>query len=147
MTGTMGVSDAERDRTVKALTRHCGEGRITLDELEERIERAFAARERAELVELTRDLPVERDPVPAATPVAPPARRDLGGAVERGSEVALKVHTVVFLGVVGLLVAIWLLTAPFGYPWPIWVAVPWGAGLAIHAGVHKAVSAANANRA
>ena len=149
----MALSDDERDRTVKALTRHCGDGRITLDELEERIELAFAAQTRAELIELTRDLPSDEQLLGAPrfaerTPVLrDPVRTPVMHTVEHGSEVALKIHAVVFLAVMGLLIAIWILTTPFGYPWPIWVAIPWGAGLAIHAGVHKAVSAANGTRA
>jgi hypothetical protein len=149
MADTMSISEEERDRTVKALTKHCGDGRITLDELEQRIELAFAAQTTAELRELVRDLPSDTQllgvtrvpPSPALqphpSPTAPPPA--LRHHVAHGSEIALRVHTVVFLSVMALLVAIWVM-AGFGYPWPIWVAMPWGAALAIHAGVHKAVA-------
>ena len=149
MAGTMSVSDAERDRTVKALTRHCGDGRLTLDELEQRIELAFAAETSAELMELVRDLPKDDllavtgvTPSPALqrhpSPVPTPHRHHLQASSKKAGEIALRVHTVVFLSVMAFLVAIWVL-AGFGYPWPIWVAMPWGTALAIHAGVHKAV--------
>jgi hypothetical protein len=64
-----GISDAERDRVVRELTRHCGDGRLTLDELEERISIAAAATTRAELDALFEDLPT--GPPAPATPTAP----------------------------------------------------------------------------
>lgn len=151
MAGAMSVSESERDRTVKALTKHCGEGRITLDELEQRIELAFTAETSDELRELVRDLP--KDELLATTGMAPspalqrhprpPATRahdghHLRASSKKAGEVALRVHTVVYLSVMAMLVAIWVL-AGFGYFWPIWTAMPWGTALAIHAGVHKAI--------
>lgn len=41
-------------------------------------------------------------------------------------------HLVVYAAVLGLLVAIWLLTTPGGYFWPIWPALGWGLGLVLH---------------
>lgn len=58
------ASDADRERVVQALRRHCAEGRLTADELDERLDRAFAARTLGELDRLVIDLPGEvRDPV------------------------------------------------------------------------------------
>jgi hypothetical protein len=70
-----GISDADRDRVVRELTRHCGDGRLTLDELEERISIAAAATTRAELDALFEDLPTG-PPAPATptTPIASPSR-------------------------------------------------------------------------
>jgi Domain of unknown function (DUF1707) len=51
------ASDAERDRTAQALSAHAGEGRLTLAELSERVDAAYAARTRGELEALVRDLP------------------------------------------------------------------------------------------
>jgi Domain of unknown function (DUF1707) len=51
------VSDAEREATVVRLREAGGEGRLTLEELAERVERADAARTRGELDTLTADLP------------------------------------------------------------------------------------------
>jgi DUF1707 SHOCT-like domain len=51
------VSDAERDAAVAQLRVAGGEGRLTLEELADRVERADAARTRGELEALTADLP------------------------------------------------------------------------------------------
>jgi hypothetical protein len=53
----MRASDADRERVVAALKEHCSAGRLTLDELPDRVERAYAAATLAELGDLTRDLP------------------------------------------------------------------------------------------
>ena len=51
------ASQDERDRVVDQLRTHAGEGRLELDELEERIDKALRARTRGELTALLRDLP------------------------------------------------------------------------------------------
>jgi hypothetical protein len=51
------ASDAERDATVDRLREAAAEGRLTLDELSDRIEAAAGAGMRSELVALTSDLP------------------------------------------------------------------------------------------
>ena len=51
------ASDADRDRTVAALREHVAEGRLTLEEFDERSERAYAARTLRELAALQTDLP------------------------------------------------------------------------------------------
>jgi hypothetical protein len=63
------VSDADREATVVRLREAGGEGRLTLEELAERVERADAARTRRELDALTADLPAStgaRVPLPDA---------------------------------------------------------------------------------
>ena len=77
------ASDAERDATVGLLQRSFSEGRLTLAEFDDRTSRAYAARFRSELIELTHDLPVahhEHDATPAARPHGTPARRVTGGS-------------------------------------------------------------------
>jgi hypothetical protein len=141
----MEVDDAERDRVVRALTRFCGDGRLTLDELEERVAEVYAATTTADIQHALRQLPAVRDAdataraggdaaqAPAGAPmIRMPAERSSG----RG-DVALRVHLVVYLSVIGFLVAIWFLTSPFGYFWPIWPALGWGLAIAIHAGVER----------
>ena len=54
------ASDAERSATVDVLRRHHAEGRLDTTELEERIERCYAAKTRGELDALTADLPWSR---------------------------------------------------------------------------------------
>jgi Domain of unknown function (DUF1707)/Cell wall-active antibiotics response 4TMS YvqF len=51
------ASDAERERTVDALRAAAGEGRLTLEELAERLDHALVARTRDALEPLTADLP------------------------------------------------------------------------------------------
>jgi hypothetical protein len=51
------ASDAERDATVERLSQATGEGRLTLEEFSQRMERATTARTRAELDRLVTDLP------------------------------------------------------------------------------------------
>jgi hypothetical protein len=51
------ASDAEREHTVELLRRHSVDGRLTLEEFANRMERAYEARTREELEELARDLP------------------------------------------------------------------------------------------
>ena len=51
------ASDAEREQTVALLQRSFADGRVTWAELEERAGAAYAARTRAQLRDLTADLP------------------------------------------------------------------------------------------
>ena len=62
----MRISDADRQRVADVLRDAAGEGRIDLDELEERLELTWQAKTYGELVPITLDLQ-------AAGPVAPPA--------------------------------------------------------------------------
>lgn len=62
------ASDAERNRVVAALRDAAGEGRLTLEELAERLDAALGATTREELERLTADLP-------AATGAVQPAAR------------------------------------------------------------------------
>jgi hypothetical protein len=52
------ASDAEREATVVQLREAAAEGRLTVEELTERLDAAYAASTRAELEPLTADLPV-----------------------------------------------------------------------------------------
>jgi hypothetical protein len=55
------VSDAERESVAAQLREHYGDGRLTLDELNERLDRTFAARTYSELNAVTTDLPRSGD--------------------------------------------------------------------------------------
>ncbi|PTH85910.1 hypothetical protein C9J60_22335 [Streptomyces sp. A244] len=59
------ASQADRDRTVDVLRVAAGDGRLTLDELDERLEAALSARTMGELSVLTEDLPVPSGGTPA----------------------------------------------------------------------------------
>jgi hypothetical protein len=115
------ASDAEREAVVARLREHGAAGRLDVDELEERIGAAYAARTHGELARLFDDLPNVR-PVEAMRgqprrPVQPGQRR-------------LSDELRVFAGVNILLVAIWLF-AGAGYFWPVWVMIWWGVALAL----------------
>ena len=63
------ASDAERERVVEQLRDHALAGRLTVDELDERSARAYAAVTRSQLAGLLVDLPT---PVPERRPAPPP---------------------------------------------------------------------------
>jgi Domain of unknown function (DUF1707) len=54
---TLRASDTDRERAVDRLRVHCAEGRIAPDELAERLERAYRARDIGDLQALFDDLP------------------------------------------------------------------------------------------
>jgi hypothetical protein len=58
------VGDADREAVAAQLREHYADGRLTLDELNERLDQAFAAKTRADLNTVLRDLP--HAPWPAA---------------------------------------------------------------------------------
>lgn len=64
------VSDAERHQVAEVLRQAAGEGRIDLEELDERLEATFSAKTYADLVPITEDLPdVGTRPLPVQRPV------------------------------------------------------------------------------
>ncbi|TML34470.1 MAG: DUF1707 domain-containing protein [Actinobacteria bacterium] len=112
------ASDAERERAVETL-RHCyADGRISDSELEERVERAYAARTRGELDALFADLPMQR------------ARRH-ARAMGKMNRAALRAHASTYALVNGGLIGVWAATGagPF---WPGWPMGWWGAFLGWH---------------
>ncbi len=66
------ASDADRERAADRLRHAAGVGRLTIDQLDERLNAAYAARTRAELERLVVDVVVEDEPEPAhRMPVRP----------------------------------------------------------------------------
>jgi hypothetical protein len=152
--GRLRVSNAERQAVVDALRVHTGDGRLGIDEFEERSEKAIAARTRDDLRGLLDDLPSEPSldspattwagavPVWEPEPISPSTRRPLEGAVAGHSEVAGHHgagygdrhggwyrhgwNGFVYLSL--LLTAIWWMSGA-GYFWPMWVIVPIGLGV------------------
>jgi hypothetical protein len=57
--GGLRASDADRERTAEVLRQAVAEGRLDIIELEERLERTFAAKTYGELALVTTDLPVD----------------------------------------------------------------------------------------
>jgi DUF1707 SHOCT-like domain len=74
----MRVSDADRDRAAEVLREATGDGRLTFDELEERLTRTYAAKTYADLEEVTSDLPGTGTHPPVTASRAFPAAR-IGG--------------------------------------------------------------------
>lgn len=108
--GQIRVSDAERERLVEELHEHTVAGRLTAEELEERLEVVYAARTRSELEELRADLPVSS--------VA--ARLAL---VERKSRLRRRLVQEAGGSAFASLVcvAVWLVSGADGSFWPGWV--------------------------
>lgn len=65
------AGSADRERTVGVLRAGFTEGRLTRDELDDRIERAYTARTYSDLWALTADLPSGPLPYPGALPAVP----------------------------------------------------------------------------
>ncbi len=51
------ASDADRERVANVLREAAGDGRLTMDELDERLDAVYAAKTYAELEPITHDLP------------------------------------------------------------------------------------------
>jgi hypothetical protein len=67
-TGGIRASDTEREQVVAILQQHFVDGRITAEELSERVDHLFASRTRGALDEVLRDLPPLGQPAAAAAP-------------------------------------------------------------------------------
>jgi hypothetical protein len=78
------ASDAEREAVVARLNQAAGEGRLTMDELSDRLELAYAARTRGDLDPLLRDLPADAGGAVPATAS--------GTAVVSGSSQGKDIH-------------------------------------------------------
>lgn len=77
----MRASDAERERIAEVLRDAVAEGRLDMEEFEERLEAAYTARTHAQLEPLVRDLPA---PGAATAPEPPPADAPGGLAARDG---------------------------------------------------------------
>jgi hypothetical protein len=65
------ASDADRERVANVLREAAGDGRLTMEELDERLEAVYAAKTYAELEPITHDLPGAGHPgAPAPSPAA-----------------------------------------------------------------------------
>ena len=131
----MRASDADRQEVVERLRSALDDGRLKMDEYLERMGVAYEAVTYGDLVPLYRDLPEARlavRPQPAAPPAqVPPPKAEVamrGGFA--GLPTPLKVQWTIWATVVSINVVVWVLvsatTAQLIYPWPLWVAGPWG---------------------
>ena len=84
------ASDADRERVANVLREAAGDGRLTMDELDERLDSVYAAKTYAELEPITHDLPDAGDVhAPASSPAVrlDPAR--FGGVPTSSGAVAI----------------------------------------------------------
>jgi Domain of unknown function (DUF1707) len=93
------IGDAERQEAARQLEQHFAEGRLTWEELDERLQTAYAARVTAELTPLFADLP---DLPP---PPAPPATVRSRGQQMIGQLSSLDMRVFVMLGLLGAVIA------------------------------------------
>jgi Domain of unknown function (DUF1707)/2TM domain len=119
------VSDRERDEVATLLRDHAAEGRLTAEELDERLGAALAARTGSDLDAVLADLPAKRSD----------AERTRRRAAARQGFVS---HATTWAAVSMLLVVIWL-AAGAGPFWPVWAIGFWGFavfkhGRAVHYG-------------
>ena len=113
----MRASDADRERVAELLRDHYAAGRLSDEELAERVEAAFATRTTSELEALTADLPA----------------RSAGHRRRRGAfETSVRIHLTAFVVVNVMLIAIWA-AAGGGYFWPVWPILGAGIGVVGHA--------------
>ncbi|TXK39513.1 DUF1707 domain-containing protein [Nonomuraea sp. C10] len=83
------IGDAEREQTMTALREHFAQGRLTHEELDERLDQALAARTGRDLARITADLPGHG---PARPPGLPPVA-DLGPWPDAASwQEAMRAH-------------------------------------------------------
>jgi hypothetical protein len=139
------AADGDRRRAVAELQEHFVAGRLSSEELGERVEKVLASRTFGELALVLHDLPSiavpPEDQPEAASPTRDrvtrrQARRERHRERRRHGRYGrrgLRAHATSYFMVMGLLVAIWLLTSPGHYFWPIWPILGWGFGLLAHA--------------
>ena len=85
------ASDADRERVAETLREAAGDGRLTMDELDERLDAVYAAKTYAELAPITRDLPDHSGAasVPAPSRAMPADVRQYGGEPTSHTAVAI----------------------------------------------------------
>jgi uncharacterized membrane protein YccC len=109
------ASDQDRERTAAEIRTHFAEGRLTEDELSERLDAVYRARTQGELQALRRDLPMLPATRAQARAELAERRRRLRGEVIQQTGTAL----VPFL----ICTVIWLFAGAQGSFWPAWVAL------------------------
>jgi uncharacterized protein DUF1707 len=107
------VSDQDRERAIRDLREHFAAGRLTEDELDERIQAAYAARTEDELQAVRTDLP--------RLPVTPAERR--AELAERRSQLQRRLVQQSGAGLVpfAICTGVWLAAGASGPFWPVWV--------------------------
>ncbi|MER6943598.1 DUF1707 domain-containing protein [Nonomuraea sp. NPDC000554] len=119
----MRASDVDRDRVAAILREHTADGRITMDEFNERLEQLYKSKTYGELAKLTADLPdVDLRARPAKVAPTPAPRAGMHPGIRAAWGAWAAVSSINWV--------IWLITSIASshliYPWPLWVMGPWG---------------------
>jgi uncharacterized protein DUF1707 len=133
----MRASDLDRDQIVTRLRGAYEEGRLAIDEYVSRMETACQARTYGELAVLCDDLPTATAAASSKTGTSSKTSANLAASPASSTfallPAALKVLWTVWLAIVSVNVVVWATVSLTGqqwvYPWPLWVAGPWGAVL------------------
>jgi Domain of unknown function (DUF1707) len=113
------LSNAERERVLAALKAHYAEGRLSTEELEDRVEDVYRSSTLGEVAVFLRDLPLRG------------LRRLIISRAQRVQRTVLRMHLFTYATVNVSLVAIWTLTSR-GVFWPAWLLIPSTALLGWH---------------
>lgn len=122
---TLRAGDADRDAAAAALREAYAQGRITQDELEQRLDGVHAAKTYGELAPMTSDLP-------SAQPHSSIAEDSEADRRRRG----LRAAWASWAGVAVIVNIVWFASWAAGggsptYYWPIWVMGPWGGAMVL----------------
>ena len=117
------AGDEDRERTAAALGGHYAAGRLTLEEFQQRLDQAYAAKTFGELDDLMTDLPgSDLSPLPSqyggAAPL--PQQRAPGPVQAPGDRSAVRQF---WQALAIITVAAWLISGATG-TWFLWLAVP-----------------------
>ncbi len=107
------ASDEQRERAAQEIREHFAAGRLTDDELSDRVQAAYAARTQGELNAVLADLP--------SLPVSP-AERKAELAARRGQlQRRMLQEAGGGVGTIAICTAIWVASGASGFFWPIFV--------------------------
>jgi hypothetical protein len=109
------ASDEDRERAATEIREHFAAGRLTDDEMSERLDAVYGARTQRELGELRADLPALPATRAQAQAELAERRRQLRGELIQ--------HTGAALAPFLICTVIWALAGAHGYFWPAWVAL------------------------
>jgi hypothetical protein len=127
------LSDAERERALGALKGWYAEGRLSIEELEARVEDVYRSGTHSELGVYLRNLPLRG------------VRGLIVSRARRFQRAVLRMHLWVYATANASLVGIWELTGQ-GVFWPAWLLIPSTALLGWHVAVSRALTRALSRR-
>ena len=126
---TLRLSDAERERAIGALKAHYAEGRLSIGELEARVEQIYRSGTRRDVATPLRDLPLRG------------VGRLILDRVQRFQRALLRTHVVAYAAANASLLCLWELTGQ-GFFWPAVFLVPSTVVLGAHAVASRSLTRA-----